>query len=132
MINKKIVNITVIAVIASIILVSLGILSFFEDESLTKKIEIANNIDNRISPFTNQGLTIKLKSGEFTFISWKEMSSLTIEGENQGYMKKMRIIIRVHRDVITIPIRGYYEFSTKSRSGKLILNAVKEYYERMK
>ena len=82
--------------------------------------------------FTNQGFTIKPTSGEKQFISWKEMKSLKIEGEKQGYAKKMKFTIKTNSDIIVIPIRGYYEPSTKSRNTKQILRSILKYYERMK
>jgi hypothetical protein len=88
--------------------------------------------NNSSYSFTNQGLTIKPKSAESEFVSWKDMNSLKIEGENQGYQKKMKVIIRKGREIIVIPIRGHYELSTKSRNGPVILKSIKKYYERMK
>ena len=82
--------------------------------------------------FTNQGLTIKPKNKEPEFISWKDMDSLKIEGEDQGYAKKQKLTIRTQRTLHIITMRGYYEPSSKSRDGKRILRSILEYYERMK
>ena len=82
--------------------------------------------------FTNQGITIKPESDEEKLVSWKEIDSLKIEGQGQGYAKKMKITIRIKREVIVIPMKGYYEPSSKSRDTKKIMASIKQYYERMK
>ena len=82
--------------------------------------------------FTNQGFTIKYPDGNMKLVTWKEMDSLKIEGEKQGYAKKMRFIIKTENDVYNICPRGYYEPSTKSRNTKKILESIKKFYERMK
>ena len=82
--------------------------------------------------FTNQGLTIKPQEGDEELITWKEMDSLKIEGQDQGYAKKMKITIRVKRRLIIIPMKGYYEPTSKSRDSKRIMASVQQYYERMK
>jgi len=81
---------------------------------------------------TNQGLTIKPTSGDEEFFSWKDMDSLKIEGQDQGYAKKMKITIRIKRRLIVIPMKGYYEPASKSRNTKEIMASIQQYYERMK
>ncbi len=82
--------------------------------------------------FTNQGFTIKPRTGDKEFVSWKQMDSLEIEGEDHGYKKKMNFTIRTSKEVYIIPLRGYYEPSSKSRNTGGILKSIKKYYERMK